>query len=153
MKTPKTLEQVIKEHSERIRCYHCGTDEEKIAHIISDYHDAAVRAISDVKEFREDLQVYLRAIALVLDMTANASTHREKNARLRGACELIESAIAKLRESSIEFTLGRHGLSADIFRSDYPTRHFVERIHALEDELKSKNGAEAEALNVKGDRP
>lgn len=142
MKTPKTLDDVIKEHAERLRCYHCGTPEEKVAHIISDYHDTAVRAMSDVKEFRDDLQVYLRAIALVLDMTANASTHREKNARLRGACELLESAIGKLRESTFEFTLGRHGLSADIFRSDYPTRHLVDRIHELEDELKEAKNAQ-----------
>lgn len=142
MKRPTTLDEIIKEHSERLRCYHCGTDVEKIAHIVNDYHDTAVRAMSDVKEFRDDLQVYLRAIALVLDMTANASTHREKNARLRGACELLESAIGKLRESSFEFMLGRHGMSADIFRSDYPTRHLVERIHTLEDALKAaaKNG-------------
>lgn len=136
MKTPQTIPDIIKEHSERLRCYHCGTDEEKIAHIIQDYHDNAVRALNEVKYFRDDLQTYLRAVALVLDMVGNASSHREKNARLRGALELLESGIGRLRESTFEFTLGCRLLSNDIFRSDYPTRQLLERIHALEDELK-----------------
>ena len=137
MNTPKSIKAILQDHSERLKCYTCGTDEERIAHIISDYHNAAVRAISDVKLFRDDLQCYLRGVALVLDMTANASTHREKDARLRGAIELLESAIEKLRNSTCEFTLSHGRQASDIFRSDYPTRHLLHRIHELESELQS----------------
>lgn len=136
MRTPATIADIIKDHSERLRCYHCGSDEEKIAHIIRDYHDHATEAIGKVKAFRDDLQTWLRAIALVLEMTGNASTHAEKNARLRGALELLESAIGKLRDHEIEFSMSYRFNAHDVFRSDYPTRHFLERIRELEHELK-----------------
>lgn len=141
MKKYETIEEVIKEHSDRLRCYYCGSDIERISHVINSYHDDASGALEQIKSFRDDLLTYLRAIALVVDMAANASTHREKNARLRGMVELLESAIDKLRKASFEFTLNHRWASYDIFRSDYPTRHLVDRIHELEDELRETKEA------------
>ena len=41
--------------------------------------------------------------------------HREKNARLRGCIELLETGIVR-------------GMTADVFRSDYPTRHLLDSV-------------------------
>jgi hypothetical protein len=68
-------------------------------------------------------------------MTGDPATHAEKNARLRGAIELLETAIEKLRYQNLEslFDIYRW---PDLFRSEWPTRRLMERIHDLERQVK-----------------
>lgn len=131
------LTDVIKRHSERVGIYYSGDDAERVNSLLERYHEISTESLREQKQFNDDLLVWLRALALTLDMTANASTHGEKNARLRGAIELIESAVGRVRDHSfgVQFCQRRFHTVADVFRSDYPTRHLLDRIHALEAEL------------------
>lgn len=130
------IQKLINEHQDR-QNYHqgFGTPAEKIKTILRQYEDKTTKAYSDVKHVRDDMLTFFRALALVLNMTGEAATHGEKNARLRGAIELLESAIEKLRHQNLEslFDIYRW---PDLFRSDWPTRRLMDRIHNLERQIK-----------------
>lgn len=111
------------------------TLERRLSNIIDRYERVAVANVDAAKSFRDEVLVFVKAWAMIADMTASASTHSEKNARLRGMIELLESAARKLYGMKFEMDSGwwRH---EDVFASDYPTLHYVQRIHELEDEVK-----------------
>lgn len=112
-----------------------GTPAQKVKGILREYEDKTTKAYSDVKHVRDDMLTFFRALALVLNMTGEAATHAEKNARLRGSIELLETAIEKLRHQNLEslFDIYRW---PDLFRSEWPTRRLMERIHDLERQVK-----------------
>jgi hypothetical protein len=103
------------------------------------YEDKAVSALRDTKQFRDDMLTYFRALVIVLDMTGNAATHAEKNARLRGAVELLEQMAERLR---LEIVFS-HFHWRDAFASDWPTRRLLERVHELERELSELRSSQA----------
>jgi len=126
------IENIIRDHNKKQSFTQgFGTPAERVRAICREYEDKAVRALSDVKQVRDDMLTFFRALALVLNMTGNAGTHAEKAARLRGAIELLESAIEKLRTQNFEdlFSVYRW---PDLFRSDWPTRRLMEKIYDLE---------------------
>lgn len=130
------IQKLIREHQEK-QNYHqgFGTPAQKIKGILREYEDKTTKAYSDVKHVRDDMLTFFRALALVLNMTGEAATHAEKNARLRGAIELLETAIEKLRHQNLEslFDIYRW---PDLFRSEWPTRRLMERIRDLERQVK-----------------
>jgi hypothetical protein len=68
-------------------------------------------------------------------MAGNGGTHTIKNNRLTGLSELLESAAHKIQNARVEF--GYHWYDhVDVFKTDYPVRQFVEKIHELEDQVK-----------------
>lgn len=115
--------------------HHSGTPAERLRYLLADLHLTECDAIAGCKHFRDDCVNWLRAISIVVESIGNAGTHREKEARCRGAVEVIESAIRKLRDREFDRHSWRFWMD-DVFRSDYPTREFVRRIHDLEQELK-----------------
>jgi hypothetical protein len=130
------IQKLIGEHQNK-QNYHqgFGTPAQRVKAILREYEDKTVKAYSDVKHVRDDMLTFFRALALVLNMTGEAATHAEKNARLRGAIELLETAIEKLRYQNLEslFDIYRW---PDLFRSEWPTRRLMERIHDLERQVK-----------------
>lgn len=116
---------------------------ERVEYLIRRYRDLAANQLSGIKATRDDMLVWLRAMAMIVEMAGNASTHAEKNARLRGCVELIETTIQQLREQEFNFQSATWHMP-DVFRSDYPTLEYVRRIRQLEEELervkKDQNG-------------
>lgn len=135
------LESYIREHQKLMRTYYSYDDlPSGVNNVIEHYRALAANALQNTKNFRDDVIVWLRAMSLVLEMTGNAATHREKGARLRGCIEMIESAMQKLRAAEIGFQSTYYHWD-DIFRSDFPVRSYIEKIHKLQDELKAaRNG-------------
>lgn len=130
------IQELIREHQEKQRYSQgFGSPAEKVKSILREYEDKTTKTYSDVKRVRDDMLTYFRALALILTMTGEAATHAEKNARLRGAIELLESAIEKLRNQNLEslFDIYRW---PDLFRSDWPTRRLMDRIHDLEQQVR-----------------
>lgn len=124
---------LVKEHQAKQKIYHCAdTLAQRIRSVMDEYETTAAKALGVAKEFRDRIIIDLRALSMVLAMTDNASTHREKSARLRGATELIESAIRRLERLRFDISVCNHPQFDDVFASDFPTRHYVERIHELE---------------------
>jgi hypothetical protein len=134
------LEQLVRTHEEEIGIGYGGTLQYRLSRVLAHYQRTAVEALAEAKAFRDDLLVEFRALVLVTEMAGNASTHREKDARLRGLVELLEGATRRLREHEFGLAHGYGYFWDSVFRSDYPTRHYVRRIHELEDEVKRLRG-------------
>lgn len=131
----RRIEALLKKHEDQIKYfYSTGSVVQRIEAVLRHYESQSVRALSTSKRFRDDVLVTFRALALIADMTGNAGTHAEKNARLRGMGELLEAAVKKLGDMAIEFA-DDYWHYDDIFRSDYPVRHYKERIYELEREV------------------
>jgi hypothetical protein len=147
------VEQMVREHQSKQNLYQCfGSTAERARSVLREYEDKTTKALSDVKSFRDDMLVYFRALVLTLTMTGEAQTHGEKNARLRGAIELLEQAIESLRTKDLErlFSAWRW---PDLFRSDWPTRRLMERIHDQEREIRELRGEANQVSAVMTDRP
>ncbi len=128
------IRKTIDSHEDQQHFKYCGPLPERLKEVLAWYHNRTVQTIDGVRQFRDDLLIYFRALSLTLEMTGNASTHREKAARLRGAIEVIEHACEKLRREQFEFHHFWRGWP-DIFHSDYPQKEYLDRIHGLEQQV------------------
>lgn len=107
----------------------------RLKKVLEYYKHEQLKALSIVKAFREDVSIWMRAIAMVASTAGNASTHREKDARIRGLVSLVESCIQKIREEQKYFH-EYYTDSPDLFRSDYPVQQYIQEIRCLEAEIK-----------------
>jgi hypothetical protein len=128
------IEKCIASHEATQSVVYHGSRVERIKHLLGNYRQAAAAANQNLLDFKQDVQTWMRAIALLVDSAANAATHTEKNARLRGVVDLVESAIQRLRDNFRHFS-DSWWQNPDIFRSDYPVKRYVERIRELEAKL------------------
>lgn len=148
------LEELLDKEQEFQREYRAyGTLADKIANCFAWYRNNQERVIGGAKVFNEDMILYMRAIALVAEMVGNAGTHAEKNARLRGLIEQIESAIHKLREQQFNFRETYYWRSPDVWRSDYPLRRYMEQKHDLQRQLDQANEQIAALKGENGQKP
>jgi sugar phosphate isomerase/epimerase len=132
----------LREHEKNQCVYHHHRNlRQHIQAVIEEYRSQTVNALRAAKEFRDRMLVDLRALEMVLHMVSNASTHKEKDARLRGCIELIGGAFQRLEREQFEIAACNHPHFDDVFRSDYPTRHYVERIRDLERQLEGWQAA------------
>lgn len=137
----KVIEDLLRPYEERMNVYRGYDLPDKLQSVLRDLEDKAAQAVSGVKQFNEDMSVYLRAMIIVLDTAGSAPTHREKEARLRGAIEIIEGLLERLRQERCEFF---HDFRwQDYFRSDYPTRVYINRIRELERKVKELEAQDA----------
>lgn len=132
----KFIDEIINEHSEKIHTYYCGNRADKIRSIISHYNNLANNTLLNIKAFREDLLVWMRAIAMIAEMIGNGATHAEKGARIRGLIEFLETCIEKVRKMEIDFSFGYWSFP-DIWRSDYPVRDILRQNFELKRELET----------------
>lgn len=153
----KTLEEVMKvcqEHCEKQSIHHSyNSIPDRVATVIREYEDIAGEALRASKGFRDRMATYFQSFGMVLAMVASASTHREKDARIRGCIELVETAIRKLEEERFDLSLcDRPRFDfAYLMRCDFPTRQFVERIHELEEQVKALQNPEPNNEKPSGD--
>lgn len=129
-----------------------GPVQERVMHLIGHYRKTAVDAVTGAKAFRDDVLPWFKAMELVLATVGNAETHREKNARLRGAVELLQNAVEYLRRQEFDFARRGFDLPFESFRSDLPTREFLGRIRELERELAVAKAQAAEPTSKEEER-
>ena len=130
------IKTIVDAHKDERHDNDYGTLDERLERTLNRYRDVAMQHTAGAKSFRDDVLIWLRAMSMIVEQAGNAGTHKEKDARLRGVVEHVESVIAKLRE--MEFDFARrwwHGYP-DTFRSDYPVREFMERAHKAEAQAK-----------------
>lgn len=150
-----SLEALAKTYEDRQRRHTHAPLDERLTRLLEHYERKAVEATEAIKRWNDDVVVYLRALAIVAESAGNASTHGEKNARLRGMVEQIETAIQHLRERDLDLFWGSWRFP-DLFRSEYPVRYYVEQMRELERELDAlkkagqpgENGQAVEAQDV-----
>lgn len=145
----REIERIVAEYEDKFRVSHWGSDSlsKRIHAVIEHYVRQAANAVSAEKNSRDNTITWLRAMGLVVDMAGNAGTHQEKNARLRGVAEAVESAITHLQNVRVDFYNSYWRDHEDIFKTDYPVREYIHRIHELEDQVKQlqqQNGHEVE---------
>ena len=132
----RAIDDILQQHERLLRHYGPGdTLAERLKQVITHYQNGATRTVANVDQFRQDLLIQFRAFGLVVDMAGNASTHSEKNARLRGLAEMIATSVQQLREFKLDNFEVSLWSFPDLFRTDFPTRSYVQRIHTLEDEI------------------
>lgn len=127
------VQAVVQEHEKERRIGYGASLDKRISAIIRGYQDTAARGLSGAKSARDNMLTWLRAMALIAEMTENAGTHSEKNARLRGMIEMCETAIKRLSQMEFDFSKSWWDWN-DVFRSDYPVRHYMQRAHEAERE-------------------
>ncbi len=135
------IEAIIKDEEAFQRCGRgWGSLADQVREAFQWHHRKTEQVIGGAKAFNQDLIVYFRAIALVAGMVGNAGTHREKNARLRGLIEQIESAVQKLRDNDMRFDRDYYWAAPDVWRSDYPVREYIQRNQELERQIAELKG-------------
>lgn len=127
--------EVLRMHEEVVNPSRSGTPAERLTLLVLYHRNKVADTLAGVRTFRDDLIVQFRALAIVIESAGNAQTHAEKNARLRGFSEIVEGAIARLRAESFDFDRASYRQWPDLFHSDFPYRHYLERIHQLEQEV------------------
>jgi len=137
----EALERVLEkfEKDEHVTHAYHRTLNQRVEHMLRFYKDRAVNQMRGSKELRDDMLVYLRAMSMIVSQAENAGTHGEKNARLRGVIEMCETAISQLRKEEFNFNSNFYWRE-DIFRSDYPVRYYIDKIHTLEHKLQELVG-------------
>lgn len=133
---------IIKRHNEQTRVYYGDSLTERLEGVLREYEHTAINALSMAKSFRDALLVDFRAVSMVLTMVSNAATHKEKDSRLRGCMELIETVINRLNQEQFDIAVCNRPKFHDPFVSDFPSRKFIERIRQLEDENKALKEAQ-----------
>lgn len=133
----RKIDDIVIRYEQQNRVGYAGDLDWRVDQMIRHYQNIATNQLAGVKATRDDMLVWLRALAMVAEMAGNAGTHAEKNARLRGMVELIEAAIQKLREQEFNFQWSTWHMP-DIFRSDYPVVQYIRRIHELEAQLREQ---------------
>lgn len=116
-----------------------GSDRDLAARVqrcIDHYTRMAAQAVSNAHGFKDGTVSWLRGIAINAQAVSWASTHHEKDARLRGLIEVVENAISKIDQARFDdHTSPWNGVVDSWMRSDFPTREMRRRIFDLEKEI------------------
>lgn len=109
---------------------------EQIQRCIDHYTRMAANAVGDAHEFKDSVVAWLRGMAISAQSVSWASTHAEKDARLRGLIEVIETAISNINEKRVNDRLSSwRGVVDSWGKSDFPTREMRRRILDQQEEI------------------
>lgn len=143
-KAESAVKDDIKAFYER---YHIWSNDSYFPDIIKRFAREADRIVigseAAYKRMVGDTLNYFRALVIVTEMVANAGTHAEKAARLRGLVETLESGISRLQDEQFKIIDHYWSVSPDLFKSDYPVREYKRRMYELEQKLEKYEKAEA----------
>ena len=140
--TPEEIDHLVKitqQYEEVIRYMHCGSLPEKIEALLRRSEQQVSEALASMRQFNEDTLIWVHALVIVADSAANAGTHTEKNARLRGLVGILESTAEKLREQQFTFDSSYHRWP-NLYHSDYPVRRYMDRAESAELQMKLMDG-------------
>lgn len=108
----------------------------RVQRCIDHYTRMAANAVGDAHEFKDSVVAWLRGMAISAQSVSWASTHAEKDARLRGLIEVIETAISNINEKRVNDRLSSwRGVVDSWGKSDFPTREMRRRILDQQEEI------------------
>lgn len=143
---PAEIDAYLREN-ERDICRSSFGTMERLKTVIGHYRSVATDALVGCERFRDDLHAWLRGMVICMETVGNADTHKEKNARLRGAIEVAESTIAQVIKQRFDFR-STYWNWRDTFGSDFPTRELMRRKNELASEVEDLKRQLAEAKGV-----
>lgn len=150
--TISAIKKLVDEHADKQGYLYSYPLDQQVKAVIRKYEDVATRNLAGVKAFRDEVIVMLRALSLIAETVGNAGTHREKEARVRGLVELLESSIKRLAEADFTFQRSYWNMP-NVFRSDYPIHQYIEKIYKLEAEIARLTGKVAPNTVLEGESP
>lgn len=110
---------------------------ERVQRCMDHYTRMAAQAVGDAHGFKDGVVSWLRGIAINAQAVSWGSTHHEKDARLRGLIEVIETAIEKINTLRLNDRLSEwNGVVDSWMKSDFPTREMRRRILDQDEEIK-----------------
>lgn len=101
---------------------------DRVARVVDHYTRMAARAVEKQQNERNGMVSWLRGIAITAQSVSWASTHHEKDARLRGLIEVVETAITKIQQQDNDSSHYFDGNIDSWMKSDFPTRDLKRRI-------------------------
>lgn len=125
------LKNIVRGHEEVLRHHFAGGLVGRVGAVLQHYQNIAANHLNGVERFKEDVVRYLRAFVLLLEMVGGAATHHEKGVLLRHLVGQVETAIGQIQKAKVEMAYS-HWSPPDLWRSDYPVREYLRRIHELE---------------------
>ncbi len=143
------FEDVLSKHESALGWKDARSTPGRVLSVISRYQRRYDEAMAGTKSFVEEMRIHLRSMGIVADMVSRASSHNEKNARLRGLIEVIEGAIHDLTNKDFErhYTWNEY---ENVFKSKYPVQRLLDGKMKLENEVErlkatlKENGIEVE---------
>jgi predicted nucleic acid-binding Zn-ribbon protein len=127
---------------------------ERVQSCVNHYTRMAAEAVGDSHSFKDGVVSWLRGIAINAQSVSWASTHHEKDARLRGLIEVVETAITRINDVRFTDRLSPWNNVTDAWmKSDFPTREMRSRILKQEEEIKRLKKLAGEESQGVSDQP
>lgn len=136
------IEKIASEHNWYLNTRHLP---DQIAALVDHAGREGNNAVREMKSLLENLISHLRALEIVASMVGNGNTHAEKNARLRGLIEVLQTAIHRATEFSYDFSWKHWGNYNDLFKSDFPMRDVTRKLQEKDTEIKRLKALAGEA--------
>lgn len=128
----------LREQMKAFRIHWAGSPEQLLDAVLQHERTHTESAISGAKDFRDNCLIMLKSLEVVIESVECASTHSEKNARLRGLADVIHRYQDRL--GRFEFCFDRtpwYSTYSDVFQREDPRMaRLRERIAELELQLK-----------------
>jgi len=125
---------------------------EKILIALREAREGEISAIAARKNILKDVEVWMRAIQMVIESAIIGDLDDEINARLRGASSIVESSLYKIAEAEKE-GIATWWNRPSIFKSDVHYWHYIQKIEYLRSALNDLNPEHPEAKIWKRDVP
>lgn len=117
---------------------------EKILIALREAREGEISAIAARKRILKDVEVWMRAIQMVIESTIIGDLDDEINARLRGASSVIESSLDKIAKAEKE-GIATWWNRPSIFKSDVHYWHYIQKIEDLRSAINDLNPEHPEA--------
>lgn len=133
--TLNKIKELCLKHSDLQRFGSSGELWEQVERQINNYKHTAEKAQVYTKSFIEDMRVMFRSVQMIHEFVGSGGTHAQKEALMGSLSAFLESAIRKLESIEVQYMFTDYRWE-NIFKSEYPVRDFVRRMHELEKENK-----------------
>ena len=121
------VKDIINQVTERCRISWCGPLPSQLQSAVNHLIEQSSQVMAGVSDYRDAMVVDLRAMCLVIETALSASTHREKNARLRGCVELIGATIDRHSRERFDFQDSFFRLSGGFLRDNVTSQLLRDR--------------------------
>lgn len=136
----------LREQMKAFRIHWSGSPEQMLNSVLRHERSHTEKAIAGAKNFRDSCLIMLKSLEVVIESIECASTHSEKNARLRGLMDVVHRNMDRM--ARFEFCFDSppwYQTYSDAFaREDLRILKLRERIAELEQQLKTPPPIEAE---------
>ena len=141
------LKKLIDEYENELGWKYSGTLAERLRSIVERHKRNAVEIQTKNRQLLEDFRVWLKSLAVIVEMIAESGTHRIKSILCEGLLGLCNKYIYQIADTETDFIFRNGFIGLDWRYSDIPYKKVIEKyyeqnekIAELEKELKELKG-------------